>query len=78
MIISSATTSVSTAEASAPKSAEEKLSRTATLPNGTSDARCASMTHNGKPGGCAIPSDRATTINSPLSTRVTVGASVQA
>ena len=51
--------------------------RTATFPTGTSDARCASMTHRGVPGGCATPSPWAATINSPLSVRVTVGASVQ-
>src|SRR5439155_8411622 len=34
------------------------------------------MTQRGKPGGCATPSPRAATINSPLSTSVTVGASV--
>jgi hypothetical protein len=32
------------------------------------------MIHNGTPGGCAIPRTRATTISSPLSVRVTVGA----
>ena len=73
----SATTRVSIAEASAAKRAEEKLTRAATLPQGMSDATCASMTHNGKPGGCATPRKRATTISSPLSTKVTVGASVQ-
>src|SRR5204863_4676214 len=73
----SATTRVSVAQASAAKTADEKLIRTATLPTGTSDARCASMTHSGKPGGCATPSPYAARINSPLSVKVTVGASVQ-
>src|SRR2546421_6865875 len=77
VIINSATTRVSIAEASAAKRADEKLIRTATFPNGTSDARWASMTQRGTPSGCAIPSPRATTINSPLSVGVTVGASVQ-
>src|SRR5947208_16806847 len=54
--ISCATTRVSTAQASAAKMASKKLIRNATFPNGTSDARCASMTHRGKPGGCATPS----------------------
>ncbi len=56
VIPNSATTRVSTAEASAAKRADEKLIRTATFPKGTSDARCASMTQRGKPGGCATPS----------------------
>src|SRR6478735_1203470 len=73
----SATTRVSIAQASAAKTADEKLIRTATFPTGTSDARCASMTHSGVPGGCATPSPYAAKINSPLSVRVTVGASVK-
>src|SRR5213594_2834796 len=56
VIISSATTRVSTAQARAAKRADEKLIRTATFPNGTSDARWARRTQNGKPGGCATPS----------------------
>src|SRR4029077_8215033 len=73
----SATTRVSIAQASAAKTADEKLIRTATLPTGASDARCPSMTHSGVPGGCATPSRAAATFNSPLSVKVTVGASVQ-
>src|SRR6266446_10590405 len=56
VIINSATTRVSIAEASAAKRADEKLIRTATFPNGTSDARGASMIQRGTPGGCATPS----------------------
>ena len=77
VMVSSATVSVSIAQASAAKSADEKLIRTAMFPKGISDARWARMIHNGTPGGCAIPRPRATTISSPLSVRVTVGASVQ-
>ena len=55
VIANSATTRVCIAAASAAKSAEEKLMRTATFPTGTSDARWATITHNGKPGGCATP-----------------------
>src|SRR5205823_2492482 len=68
---------VSVAESSAANTAEEKLMREATVPNGTSEIRCASITHKGKPGGCATPRECAANINSPLSTRVTVGARVQ-
>src|SRR5204862_7196224 len=56
VIINSAATRVSIAEASAAKRADEKLIRTATFPNGASDARWASMTQSGSPGGCATPS----------------------
>src|SRR5438067_4462455 len=77
VIINSATTRVSTEQANAANRADEKLIRTATFPNGTSDARCARMTQRGTPGGCATPRPSATRINSPLSVRVTVGASVQ-
>src|SRR4029450_10034945 len=73
----SATTRVTIAQASAAKRADEKLIRTATFPTGTSDARCASMTHSGTPGGCATPSPYAAKITSPLSVGPTVGASVQ-
>src|SRR5262245_32106796 len=73
----SATTRVSIAHASAAKTADEKLIRTATFPTGTSDAMCVSMIHSGTPGGCATPSPYAAKINSPLSVGVTVGASVQ-
>src|SRR6266513_2399701 len=76
VIINSATTSVSMAQASAAKNADEKLIRTATFPNGSNDARLASMTQRGKPGGCATPVPHAARISSPLSTSVTVGASV--
>src|ERR1700681_2343668 len=77
VIIKSATTRVSIAEARAAKRAEEKLIRTATFPKGTSDARWARMADRGTPGGCATPRPWATTISSPLSVKVTVGASVQ-
>src|SRR5439155_17941384 len=77
VIINSETTRVSIEHASAAKRADEKLIRTATFPNGTSDARWARMTQRGKPGGCATPSPCATKINSPLATSVTVGASVR-
>ena len=73
----SATTRVSIAQASAAKTADEKLIRTATFPIGTRAARCVSMIHSGTPGGCATPSPYAAKINSPLSVGVTVGASVQ-
>jgi hypothetical protein len=76
VISSSATTRVTIAQASAAKNADEKLIRAATFPNGIIDARCAGTTHRGNPGGCATPSPWAATINSPLSTSVTVGASV--
>src|SRR4029077_7011348 len=73
----SATTRVSIAKASEAKRADAKWIRSATLPTGTSEAKCGSMTHSGVPGGCATPSPYAAKINSPLSLRVTVGASVQ-
>src|SRR5436190_17946139 len=76
VIINSATTSVSMAQGSAAKSADEKLIRTATFPNGSNDARWASITQRGKPGGCATPRPQPARINSPLSTSVTVGARV--
>src|SRR5215831_11134261 len=56
VIPNSATTRVSSAQASAAKRADEKLIRTATFPKGNNDARWASMTQRGKPGGCATPS----------------------
>src|SRR5262249_14912842 len=77
VIVSSATASVSIAQASAANTADEKLIRTATFPKGMSEARWARMVHNGTPGGCAIPRPQATTTSSPLSVKVTVGASVQ-
>src|SRR6476620_219366 len=52
----SATTRVSIPQTSAAKTADEKLIRTAMFPTGTRDARGASMTHSGVPGGCATPS----------------------
>src|SRR5947208_13711077 len=74
VIINSATTSVSMAQASAANSADEKLIRTATFPNGSNEAREASITQRGNPGGCATPGPEAARINSALSTSVTVGA----
>ena len=77
-IINSVATRVKTPQARAAKTAEAKLTLTATLPSGTSEATCASITHRGNPGGCGTPALRAATISSPLSTNVTVGASVRA
>ena len=76
-MIISATTRLSIAQASAAKNAEAKFTRTATLPIGISEKRCASIRYNGNPGGCATPRKRAATVSSPLSTSVTVGARVE-
>src|SRR5690348_1086340 len=67
----SATASVSIAALAAANSADAKLTRAAILPMGNHVKRCANITYNGNPGGCATPNDFAASINSPLSTSVT-------
>jgi len=73
----SKTARLSTLAAGAANRAEARVTLTAVLPRGSSEARCANSTYRGKPGGCATPRVRAARINSPLSTSVTMGASVQ-
>src|SRR5215831_13327010 len=72
----SATANATSEEATAANSADAKFTRSATEPIGIIDARWVRSTYRGKPGACAIPRYLAATISSPLSTSVTVGASV--
>ena len=69
--------SVANAAAAAEKNADARFARHATERTGSIVKKCVTSTNSGKPGGCALPSDHAASVSSPLSISATVGAIVK-
>ncbi len=72
----SAAASATSMHATAEKNALAIFVRTAIDPTGSHVKRCVTIRKNGKPGGCALPSDQTAEVSSPLSVGPTAGASV--